>query len=414
MIGGRSHTPIFMSSTENNNGPVGLWMIGARGSISTCVAYGLAGLVEGMLEPVGLVTETGPLARLPLVPLEELVLGGHDVCTRSLTDSASELVRVGVLQAGLVEAVANRAAAFESGIVPGLLDGPDVGLADLDPRAAELGSAAPLDQVSRLQADFRSFADDHDCRRVIVVNVSSTEAWRDDRAEWATLEAFEAALEEGRAQPASIIYAYAALAAGLPYVNFTPSRGASIPALCELAEARGVPHCGSDGKTGETLIKTVLAPMFRARALKVLTWQGYNMLGNRDGEVLGEVAHRQSKLQNKDEALRSILDDPDAHTGVGIDFVPSLADWKTAMDYIHFEGFLGTKMSMQLTWSGSDSALASPLVLDLVRLTDLSAQRGEKGAMNHVASFFKAPLSFRSHDFQAQFAELLAYATKRR
>jgi myo-inositol-1-phosphate synthase len=174
-----------------------------------------------------------------------------------------------------------------------------------------------------------------------------------------------------------------------------------------------VPHCGNDGKTGETLVKTVLAPMFRARALKVLTWQGYNMLGNRDGEVLKEPAHRESKLRNKDEALRSILADPAVHTSVGIDFVPSLEDWKTAWDFIQFEGFLGARMSLQFTWTGSDSALAAPLVLDLVRLADLAAERGEGGVMEHTACFFKAPLGGGTHDFGHQFAELGRYALER-
>lgn len=402
-----------MAETNQNTGPVGLWLIGARGAISTCVAYGLAGLVEGLLEPVGLVTETDELARLPLVPLEELVLGGHDVCTRTLTDAASELVKTGVLPAGLVETVGNRAAAFESAMAPGILDGPDVGLADLDPRAAELGSAPPREQIARVQKDIASFAAEHECRRVVVVYLASTEAYREERDTWRTLAAFEAELERGVQQPASIVYAYAALAAGHPFVNFTPSRGASIPALCELALARGVPHCGCDGKTGETLLKTVLAPMFTARALKVLSWRGYNMLGNRDGEVLRDDSHKHSKLINKDQALRAILDDPELDSGVGIDFVPSLADWKTAMDYVHFEGFLGARMSLQFTWHGSDSALAAPLVIDLARLTALAADRGESGALKHLACFFKAPLGGGTHDFGAQFRRLIAYARRK-
>jgi myo-inositol-1-phosphate synthase len=174
-----------------------------------------------------------------------------------------------------------------------------------------------------------------------------------------------------------------------------------------------VPHCGNDGKTGETLVKTVLAPMFTARNLRVLAWQGYNMLGNRDGEVLVDGAHRQAKLRNKDEALRSLLGDEGLHTRVGIDFVPSLQDWKTAWDFIHFEGFLGTRMSLQFTWSGSDSALAAPLVLDLVRLAELARRLGEAGEMLHTASFFKAPIAGGTHDFRAQFQSLLEYAGAR-
>jgi len=402
-----------MSNLNHNDGPVGLWLVGARGAISTCVAYGLAGMVEGMLEPVGLISECEPYRDLPLVPLENLVLGGHDVCTRSLHDSAAELARSGVLPPGLVEAAANRAAAFDSCIMPGLLDGPDVGFADLDPRSAELGSMQPREQIARLEEDLRFFREDHECAAVVVANVASTESWREDHDEWKTLAAFEKALDEGTPQPASVIYAYAALSSGCPYVNFTPSRGASVPALIEFAKLRGLPHCGNDGKTGETLLKTVLAPMFKARALKVLAWQGYNMLGNRDGEILKDASHRQSKLLNKDEALRSILEDSETHTHVGIDFVPSLTDWKTAWDFVHFEGFLGAQMSLQFTWAGSDSALAAPLVIDLVRFAALSLARGEKGVMKHVASFFKAPLSGGTHDFSEQFRALNRYASRR-
>jgi myo-inositol-1-phosphate synthase len=403
-----------MSSQPQHPGPVGVWLVGARGAISTCIAYGLSGVLDGLLEPTGIVTETEPFSSLPLVPLEELVLGGHDVCTRSLTDSAAELVRSGILRSDLVERSHARAAAFDSNILPGLLDGPDVGFADLDPRAAELGSAPPREQIARIQSDLRAFAAEQGLSSVVVVNVASTEAWRDPRPEWEQLADFESALDAGTPQPASTIYAYASLDAGFPYINFTPSRGSSLPALQQLAIERGVPHCGSDGKTGETLLKTVLGPMFKARALKVLAWQGYNMLGNRDGEILNDPSHRESKLRNKDEALRSLVGDAQMHSHVGIDYVPSLADWKTAWDFVHFEGFLGAKMSLQFTWQGSDSSLAAPLVLDLARLTALSQARGEAGALAHLACFFKAPLTGGTHDFHAQFDALLAYAAQAR
>jgi myo-inositol-1-phosphate synthase len=225
--------------------------------------------------------------------------------------------------------------------------------------------------------------------------------------------AVEAALDAGTSQPASAIYAYAALKSGRPFINFTPSLGSTLPALRELADKQGVPHAGNDGKTGETLVKTVLAPMFAARALRVKTWQGYNMLGNRDGEVLRDEAHRESKLRNKDEALRSILgEDPDLHSKVGIDFVPSLGDWKTAWDFVHFEGFLGARMKLQFTWEGSDSALAAPLIIDLARLADFAAEVGESGEMAHTACFFKAPIAGGSHDFHRQHVTLLEYAAR--
>ncbi len=392
---------------------IGLWLVGARGSISTCIAYGLCGLREGVIEPLGLVTGGGDFEDLPLAPASAFVLGGHEVAQRPLSQSAGELVRERILPAELVAACSRQAAAYESRIRPGVLDAPEVGLADLDPRAARLGALPPLEQIDALRADFAAFQREHRLERVVVVNLASTEAAEDERPEWSSLDAFQDALEHGRSQPASMLYAAAALGAGHAFVNFTPNRGSSAPALRELARSTRSVHCGNDGKTGETLLKTVLAPMFRARALRVLAWQGYNMLGNRDGQMLAEPRHRAAKLRNKDEALRSLLGG-NPHTHVGIDYVPSLGDWKTAYDYVHFEGFLGARMSLQFTWHGSDSALAAPLVIDLARLAEFSARRGEVGELAHTACFFKAPLAPGAHDFHAQHAQLLEWAREAR
>jgi myo-inositol-1-phosphate synthase len=392
---------------------VGVWLIGGRGAVSTCVVYGLAGLREGWLEPTGLATAVSPLSALDLAGFDELVLAGHDVCRRRMTDSAGELVQSNILPQDLVALAAPHASAYEARLRPGILDDADVGFADLDPECARLGGLAPREKVAHIAADLAAFERAEKLDRVIVVHLASTEAYRPPHDSWRTLAAFEAALDQGVPQPASCLYAYAALAHGHPYVNFTPSPGSAIPALRELARLRGVPHCGSDGKTGETLIKTVLAPMFVARALKVRAWQGYNMLGNRDGEVLAEPMHKESKLRNKDEALRAILRDDEVHTHVGIDYVPSLDDWKTAFDLIHFEGFLKARMTLSFTWTGSDSALAAPLVIDLARLTDYAALSGESGEMLHTASFFKSPIGGGTHDFHAQFDRLVEYALSR-
>ncbi|MDB2576029.1 inositol-3-phosphate synthase [Planctomycetota bacterium] len=402
-----------MTDSTAAPGPTGLWLVGARGAISTCVAYGVAGLRNGLVSPVGLPTEYPPLNGLPLVPLEDLVLGGHDVCTRDLSSSAGELIRAGILSQELVAATTAEATAFEAAIRPGVLDAADTGFADLDARAADLGSKPPREQIAQLVGDLDGFMADHGLARTVVVHVASTEAEFAPQAAWDSLEALEAALDAGVDQPASIIYAYAAISSGRPFVNFTPSIGAGIPALLELAQQAGVPVAGNDGKTGETLLKSALAPMFKARALNVLAWQGYNMLGNRDGEVLKDPAHKAKKLKTKDEALRSILDgsSPDLSTQVGIDYVPSLGDWKTAMDFVHFEGFLGAKMSLQFTWSGCDSALAAPLIIDLARLADLASRRGEAGALEHLAGYFKAPLGDAvDHDFHRQMELLHRYA----
>jgi myo-inositol-1-phosphate synthase len=392
---------------------LGLWLVGARGAISTCVAYGLSGLKAGLLEPTGLATEREPLRGLGLVAFEDIVLGGHEIAVGDLSRSAGELARHGILAPDLVAAVSGEVAALDARIRPGMLDVLDVGRAELDPRASALGSAAPRERVARLTEDLRAFQEEHALARLVVVYLASSEPWSEERAYWNELAAFERALDQDGVFPASSLYAYAAFQAGAAFVNFTANRGSSLPALRQLARARGLPHCGNDGKTGETLLKTTLAPMFAARALKVLAWQGYNMLGNQDGAALADPLRARAKLGNKDAVLRSILDDEGLQSHVAIDFVPSLHDWKTAMDFVHFEGFLGAKMSLQFTWTGSDSALAAPLVLDLARLAELALRRGEAGELAHTACFFKSPLAGGTHDFARQYARLLAYAEKR-
>src|SRR5262249_47396889 len=154
---------------------------------------------------------------------------------------------------------------------------------------------------------------------------------------------------------------------GLPYINFTPSLGASLPALHELATLRRAVHGGKDGKTGETLLKSVLAPMFAHRNLHLLSWVGHNIFGNRDGLVLDDPQNKATKLRTKDHVTSQIVGSkPQTH--VSIEYIESLDDWKTAWDHIHFRGFLGVKMMLQFTWQGCDSLLAAPLVLDLARL----------------------------------------------
>ena len=165
---------------------------------------------------------------------------------------------------------------------------------------------------------------------------------------------------------------------------------------------------GCDGKTGETLVKSALAPMFAMRHLPVLSWIGQNVLGNRDGAVLSDPATRSAKIRSKDKTAKVLIGD-EAVTKVSIDYVPSLSDWKIAWDFVHFRGFLGTKMSLQFTWQGADSALAAPLIIDLARLMALEHRRGHAGAMKHLAFFFKDPMETTEFNLFAQWQALLAH-----
>jgi myo-inositol-1-phosphate synthase len=242
-----------------------------------------------------------------------------------------------------------------------------------------------------------------------VLNVSSTEppfAAGPVHRHW---EKLSAAMADGGGAllPASSIYAAAALRAGYTYINFTPSLGASIPALYELAESTCALHAGKDGKTGETLMKTVLAPMFAHRNLKVMSWVGHNIFGNRDGLILDDPANKSSKVQTKDQVINQILGYKPSSL-VTIEYLPDMGDWKTAWDHIHFEGFLGTKMTLQFTWQGCDSVLAAPLAIDLARLADLEKRRGGRGLMRHLACFFKSPEGVEHNDFFKQVSLLEA------
>jgi myo-inositol-1-phosphate synthase len=196
--------------------------------------------------------------------------------------------------------------------------------------------------------------------------------------------------------------------AGCPFVNFTPSIGSDLPGMYEYALAQQVVHAGRDGKTGETLMKAVLAPMFAARNLKVMSWVGHNIFGNLDGKVLDDPVNKANKVKSKDHLLTEILGYK-PQSLVSIEYIESLGDWKTAWDHIHFQGFLGTPMVLQFIWQGCDSLLAAPLVIDLIRLTEREARRGKAGVMSHLASFFKSPMGSDEPTFAYQFQQLMQW-----
>ena len=195
---------------------------------------------------------------------------------------------------------------------------------------------------------------------------------------------------------------------GRPDLTCDDCKGDPCPDRREEAPTALV-HAGRDGKTGETLLKSVLAPMFAARNLQVMSWVGHNIFGNLDGQVLIDPANKAAKVQSKDALVGEILG-YNPQTLVSIEYIRSLGDWKTAWDHIHFRGFFDTPMTMQFTWQGCDSLLAAPLVLDLVRLVELSRRRGEIGVLGHLGSFFKSPLGLDENGFGSQFSRLEEWA----
>jgi myo-inositol-1-phosphate synthase len=357
--------------------------------VATTATTGAAAVAAGLAGETGLVTLRAPFTAAGLPSLTDLVFGGHDVRDTPLALRAAELTRAGVLPAGLATALAGALDAAEGELRHGVT----AREAREDPRAA----------VDRLAADLASFRSRHAITRVVVVDVSSTEAPPRAEPAHASADALLRALDRGEpVLPPSSLYALAAIETGCAFVGFTPSAGARLPALEALAEAANVPLAGSDGKTGETLLKSVLAPMFARRALQVRSWAATNLLGGGDGETLSDPECARSKLLSKARLLEETLGYA-VEAPIRMEYVRDLGQWKVAWDHVAFDGFLGVPMRLQFTWEGCDSALAAPLVLDLARLLGLALDRGTSGFVPELAFFFKDPAGSNAHALDRQY-----------
>ncbi|WP_432987899.1 inositol-3-phosphate synthase [Dactylosporangium sp. CA-233914] len=370
----------------------GVWLVGARGSVAVTSIVGAAALKAGLAEPAGCVCEHPRLRSGALPGFADLVFGGHDVADTGLLKRAEALAAAGVVPTPLVAALHSELSTVEEEVRP-------------LPRAD-----TQRDTAEAIAADIASFRERHDLERVVVVNVASTEPAAARHPAHESLESLRQALATPDVVlPASALTAYAALSAGCPYVDFTPSTGTRLPALHELASRQNVPYAGHDGKTGETLLKSVLAPMFAMRRLDVRSWSGINLLGGGDGATLSEPAANAAKSASKQRVLGETLGYvPDGHTR--IEYVPDIGDFKTAWDLVTFAGFLGTPMRMEFTWHGCDSALAAPLVLDLARITAAAHRNGLCGPLPELAFFFKDPLGTAPpHGLAEQFEALVTF-----
>jgi len=395
-----------------NQPRVGVWFVGALGGVASTAALGIAALSRRLIDQTALVTALPLFSDLNLNRPNQFVVGGHDIRRTSYQEAIDELHRgSNVFDRDLIQACRTDLDGWSENIRPGTVlnaGAAIAGLANL-PEAQRVESARAA--VERIQADLQAFRQRERLDQVVVLNVASTEPPFAIGEVHSSPERLQPALERHGEPvlPASSLYAWAAINLGLPYINFTPSLGASFPAIQQLAQERRAVFGGQDGKTGETLLKTVLAPMFALRNFRVLSWVGHNIFGNRDGLVLDDPHNKESKIRTKDQVLAQILGyKPQTH--VSIEYIPSLDDWKTAWDHIHFQGFLGVKMTMQFTWQGCDSLLAAPLLIDLARLALFAQHRGEVGVLRHLACFFKSPMGVDEHDFFKQFRMLEEYA----
>lgn len=386
-------------------------MVGACGGVGSTVALGIAALHKRLADTTGLVTELPPFHPARLVDPGSIVIGGHEIRSETLLDAAKALhARAGLFSETLIRTCAPQLRAMQNNVRTGTLYGSSAAVRELADRTGLTRERCPAEAIERLSADISAFRRRCKLDHVVVIHVASSEPSARQRVAHQRYATLQRALAKpgSRVLPSSSLYALAAIEARCPFINFTPSPGICVPAVRQRAAQLDVPYMGNDGKTGETLVKSILAPMFAMRNLSVLSWVGHNVLGNRDGAVLQDPLTRASKLKSKDKTVTQITG-PSATTHVSINYAPSLDDWKVAWDFIHFQGFLGTKMSLQFTWQGSDSILAAPLIIDLTRLAALHCRTGRGGPMHHLACFFKDPIDVEDQSLFLQWRLLVDY-----
>lgn len=377
-------------------GKTGIWLVGARGSVATTAAVGLAAITSGLANATGCVTDQESFNDVALPDFADLVVGGHDISGVSMAKRAEALVESGMLQLHLFESVRSQLVEADQRVRPGY--------------DSAQKSESQADVARRLAEDISDFKHSNGLNRVIVLDVASTEAPVEPVAEFTDVELLLAALEDPTRSvlPPSSVSAYAAILAGSPYVCFTPSTALNVPALRDLAVRHHVPTAGQDGKTGQTWLRSVLAPALSARGLRVLSWAGTNLLGGGDGATLADPQAVSGKLQSKNRGLQELTGG--AVTPLHIDNVQDLGETKVAWDHINIEGFLGSRLTLQTTWSAYDSMLAAPMVLDLARLMALAHAAGKTGHVEALGFFFKDPWGSDEHSFANQTRNLVEWA----
>jgi len=399
-------------------------LIPGLGAIGTTFIAGLELIKKGYSKPIGSLTQMGtirlgkrtdnrsPLIKdfLPLADINDLVISGWDIFEDTAYESAKNAQ---VLSNEHIELVKNELmaikpmkAVFDKKYVK-KLDGKHIKHAENKYELAQM-----------LMDDIKQFKKMHDLTNVIMVWCASTEIYIEEQEVHKSLENFEKGLKENNeAISPSMIYAYAALKMGLPFANGAPNLTVDIPAIWELAKINKLPICGKDFKTGQTLMKTIIAPGLRARVLGVNGWFSTNILGNRDGEVLDDPESFKTKEVSKLGVLDSILQpekNPDLYKDlyhkVRINYYPPRGDNKEGWDNIDIFGWLGYKMQIKIDFLCKDSILAAPIVLDLILFLDLAKRVGFSGIQEWLSFYFKSPMHlptlYPEHDLFVQLAKL--------
>ena len=370
---------------------LGIAVVGIGGAVGSTMAAGIELLKKGIVGTEGL-----PLAGMTdagLAEYTDIVFAGWDLFGEHLAKAAEEHDVLTHKQFVAVEESLRQIKPWPAVEDPGFLSNID--------GENKLAKVSHRETIEKLRANLREFITQ--CDSVVVINLASTEKLAVEGNEiFNSLAGFEKALDENSPyiSPA-MLYAYAAMTKGIPYGNFTPSVAADIPALIELAGLREVPVAGKDGKTGQTFIKTVLAPALRSRALRVDGWYSTNILGNRDGLALSNEASLASKVKTKSSVLEDILGYEVEDHLVDIRYYRPRGDNKEAWDNIDISGFLGQSMQIKVNFLCKDSILAAPLAIEIARCLDLAKQRGESGIQEQLSVFFKLPMSKSKRPVQA-------------
>jgi myo-inositol-1-phosphate synthase len=404
-------------------GKLGILLVGL-GAVSTTTIAGVLAIRNGLAKPIGSLTQMGTIRlgkrtegrspkikeAVPLADLDNVVFGGWDI----FEDNSYQAARTaGVLEASLLdqikpelEAIKPWAAVFDQRYVK-RLDGPNV-----------KKGKNKKDLADQLRADIRNFKKDNGLDRMVMVWCGSTEVFMKESAAHQSIEAFEKALEANDPTiPSSMVYTYAALMEDVPYANGAPNLSVDIPAMMALAQQKKLPIVGKDFKTGQTWMKTVIAPGIKARLLGVEGWYSTNILGNRDGEVLDDPESFKTKEESKKSVLDYILQPhlypglyEDLHHVVRINYYPPRGDNKEGWDNIDLVGWLGYKMQLKINFLCRDSILAAPIVLDLALFLDLAKRAGMSGIQEWLSFYFKSPMHapglYPEHDLFIQLMKL--------
>ncbi|MBA2259712.1 MAG: inositol-3-phosphate synthase [Acidobacteria bacterium] len=404
-------------------GKLGILLVGL-GAVSTTTIAGVIAIRRGLAKPIGSLTQMGtirlgkrtegrsPLIRdfVPLAGLKDIVFGAWDIFEDTAYDAAKT---AGVLDKDLLdqirpemEAIKPMSAVFDRRYVK-RLDGPNVKKGTNKKELAE-----------QLIEDMRRFKKENNCDRLVMIWCGSTEVYLTESAAHASIGNLEKALEASDDNvPSSMIYAYAAIKEGIPYANAAPNLSADIPALLELADDTGSPLAGKDLKTGQTWMKTVVAPGIKARLLGVHGWYSTNILGNRDGEVLDDPESFKTKEESKKSVLDYILQPklyPDLYGKldhvVRINYYPPRGDNKEGWDNIDIFGWLGYPMQLKINFLCRDSILAAPIVLDTALFLDLARRANMSGIQEWLSFYYKSPMHakglYPEHDLFIQLMKL--------